>query len=52
LYGGADINREIASQRMFLAGNNPWLNFIHAHKGQGYSKDELSQMYHQHGGYL
>jgi len=47
LYGGADIRREIAGERMFLEGHNPWLNFLHAHKGQGYTLDELSQMYHQ-----
>jgi len=46
LYGGADINREIAGERMFLEGHNPWLNFLHAHKGQGYTLDQLSQMYH------
>jgi len=51
LYGGADINREIAGERMFLEGHNPWLNFLHAHKGEGYTLDQLSQMYHQQYGY-
>jgi predicted transcriptional regulator len=32
---------------MFLEGHNPWLNFLHAHKGQGYDIEQLSQMYHQ-----
>ena len=47
LYGGADIKREIAGERMFLEGHNPWLNFLHAHKGQGYDMEQLPQMYHQ-----
>lgn len=37
----------VAGERMFEEGHNPWLKFIHEHKGDGYSLEELSRMYHQ-----
>jgi len=45
--GWTDYKRHEAGERMFEEGHNPWLNFIHEHKGQGYSLEELSQMYHE-----
>jgi hypothetical protein len=45
--GFIDLKRHEGGERMFLEGHNPWLNFIHEHKGQGYSLEELSRMYHQ-----
>jgi len=45
--GWTDFKRHEAAERMFEEGHNPWLNFIHEHKGDGYSLEQLSQMYHQ-----
>jgi hypothetical protein len=45
--GWTDYKRHLAGERMFEEGHNPWLNFIHEHKGDGYNLEELSQMYHQ-----
>jgi len=45
--GYTDYNRHLAGERIFEEGHNPWLNFIHEHKGQGYSLEELSRMYYQ-----
>jgi len=33
--------------------NNPWIDFLHLHKGQGWSREQLREMYHkQVGGIL
>jgi hypothetical protein len=47
--GWTDFKRHEGGESMFVEGHNPWLNFLHAHKGDGYSLEELSQMYHQMG---